>query len=113
MIQIFRLRCGRSIAPQLGGPDDPIVFIEDDEPVLLTTHADRADFVFAGPNLRDAIAHRFVRGIELGLRRLLEMPVGKPRYHFVRSAGFRQDLAGADLEYDRLRAAGSAVDAER
>jgi hypothetical protein len=104
------LRRRAGVAPQLGRPDHLPLRVERHEAMLLARNAD-APHAGAIDLRRDLEDHGVERGRPL-LRMLFQVADRQAGNQPMRGARLRDDLAGVEVEHDRLDALGSGIDAE-
>ena len=80
--------------------------------MLLPAHTDRTHVLLPVAELRHAVAHRLVHGIQPHLRVLLHVPGGQPLDHSISAGGKGKDLARFQVQRDRLCALRAAIDTE-
>ena len=86
--------------------------VEDDEPVLLTAHADATHFASAIAQCCDTGGHRRLRRRKPVLRMLLEMSGGQAGNEIVGLRGMRHDFSRGEVKDHRFGALGAAVDSK-
>ena len=103
---------GGGVTPELGGADDLILHIKEDQSVLLAADADTGDFRAAGSKLLEDLGDRGLDGGDPGGRILLHGSFTMCLHKAVGLLGAGHDLSGGRVEGDGLGALGAAVDSE-
>jgi hypothetical protein len=88
-VELFALLHGGGVAPEFCRPNDAVLFVERDKPVLLPADADGFDIILCLAEMPQALPDRAVDSVEPYLRILFQMPRREPR----RSAHKRRTLS--------------------
>ncbi len=112
LVEFFALRLGRDVAPELGRPERIARFVERDEAVLLAAHPDRFDLAAPFAQFFETFGDGFGGGVDPDSRILFDMPGRQALDRAVGALRERDDFAGLDIEDQRLRALGAAIDSE-
>ena len=110
--QFGALRGRRGITPELGGPDDGVGRIQEDESVLLAADADAGDLGAAVAQLFENLGDGSLHGGDPDGGILLHGAFSLRLNEAIGLLGAGEDLSRLEIKGDGLCALGSAVDAE-